>query len=255
MNLIHENAEHMPFSVNVVKQLHSVLSRYVSDPGGRFKPVDNDIVERRPDGTVRVRFRTVPAVATNQAMDDLVAGFDQAIDGESKEPLVVAPLAILDFLCIHPFRDGNGRIARLLTLLLLYRFGYQVGRYISLERDIEESKETYYEALERSSQRWHEAEHDPIPWLGYFWGMLLRAHRELEDRVGTIRGGRGSKTAQIRAAVQRRVAPFAISDLEDELPAISRDMIRNVLRQLRDEGVIEKRGEGRGTKWLRRESA
>src|SRR5438093_820953 len=165
---------------------------------------------RDADGTVqRVRFVPVSPVATPGAMDQLAAGYARAID-EQRERLVLVPLAILDFLCIHPFADGNGRMARLLTLLLLYHGGYEVGRYISLERIVEESKETYYESLEASSQGWHDHKHDPLPWMSYLWGVLVRAYREFEERVGTIRTGRGAKTDLIEQAVRRRAHPFAI---------------------------------------------
>lgn len=254
LNLIHESHQHMPMSVNVVLQLHSMVYRYLPSDGGKWKPTDNQIVERGPDGNVvRVRFTPTAAVETPQAMSDLVVGYRQAVDLDDVNPLIVVPLAILDFLCIHPFRDGNGRLARLLTLLLLYHFDYQVGRYISLERIVEESKETYYEALAASSQGWHEGTHDVHPWLNYMWGALIRAYDEFEDRVGTLKGGRGSKTEQVRQAVARRFAPFSVSDIEADSPGVSRDMVRHVLRQMRDEGHIEVRGRGRGARWHRKE--
>ncbi len=187
-------------------------------------------------------------------MNALVAGFRRAVELDDINPLIVMPLTILDFLCIHPFRDGNGRLARLLTLLLLYHFDYRVGCYISLERIVEESKETYYEALEASSQGWHEGCHDPNPWLNYLWGALVRAYDEFEVRVGTILSGRGSKTEQVKQAVSRRFAPFSVSDIESDSPGVSRDMVRHVLRQMRDEGLIEVRGRGRGARWHRKES-
>lgn len=248
--LIHESARNMDFTVNVVLQLHTLIHRYLPQQGGRWKMTDNEIVERDADGRVRrVRFRAVPAVATPQAMNDLVALYSDSEQAGSHDALVLIPLSILDFLCIHPFTDGNGRLARLLTLLLLYRAGYEVGRYVSLERITEESKATYYEALEASSREWHAGHHDAFPWLNYFWGTLLRAYREFEDRVGTLSSGKGSKTVHVRRAAQSRVAPFAISDIEADCPGVSRDMIRLVLRQLRDEGVIAVKGRGRAAKW------
>lgn len=250
--LIHESTEPLPFSANMILQCHSMVHRYVPLEGGRWKSEDNVIVERRPGSSEpRVRFRPVSAEETPKSMTELVRLYDEAIDVHHQEPLVVIPLAVLDFLCVHPFDDGNGRVARLLTLLLLYRFNYDVGRYISLERVFEESKETYYETLETSSKGWHDSAHDSAPWMGYFWGVLIRAYREFEERVGTIRTARGSKTERIRAAVARRIIPFAISDIESELPGISRDMIRVVLRQLRDEGEIRVQGKGRAAKWVR----
>ena len=153
LNLIHESARHMTYSVNVCLQLHTMLYRYLPQNGGRWKMTDNEIVEKNPDGSIaRIRFKAVSAVATPQAMEKMIENYQAAIEDHGKEPLLVAPLAILDFLCIHPFGDGNGRVSRLLTLMMLYHFGYDVGRYISLERIFEESKATYYETLATSSQ-------------------------------------------------------------------------------------------------------
>jgi Fic family protein len=247
--VIHESAEHMPVSLNVIQQLHEMLYRYQPGSGGRWKATQNDIVERPADGSIaRVRFRPVSPVATPGAMQDLISHWENAVD-QQREPLLLIPLAVLDFLCIHPFADGNGRTARLLTLLLLYRSGYDVGRYISLERVVEETRDTYYEALEASSRGWHEGKHDPFPWLEYFWGVLLRAYDEFRDRAGKLTTGRGSKTALVEGAVERRLRPFAISDIENDCPGVSRDMVRHVLRRMRDEGRVRVRGRGRGARW------
>lgn len=254
LNLIHESARDMGLSVNVVLQLHTMLYRYHPGPGGRWKMAQNEIVERDAEGRVhRVRFVPPSPVATPALMEQMVEGYRRAVN-EGREPLIVAPLVVLDFLCIHPFGDGNGRMARLLSLMLLYQFEYEVGRYISLERIIEESKETYYEALEASSQGWHDGRHDSLPWLRYFWGVVLRAYRDFEERVGTIRAGRGSKTDLVEESINRRIGPFAISDIEADSPGVSRDWIRMVLRRLRNEGRIEPQGKGRGAKWIRRDS-
>lgn len=251
LNLIHESASEMSLSVNVILQLHTMLNRFAHGDGGRWKMVDNQIVERNPDGSLRrVRFSAVAAVGTPQAMSDLVELHAQAT-ADDREPLVVIPLAILDFLCIHPFTDGNGRMARLLTLQLLYRADIAVGRYISLERVIEESKETYYEALEASSQGWHDGRHDPHPWLNYFWGVVLAAYKEFEVRVSAIKDAPGAKTALIEGAVRRRMKAFSISDIDAECPGVSRDMVRHVLRQMKTRGEVEVRGKGRGAKWVR----
>ena len=161
-----------------------MMYRYLPGEGGHWKSADNEIIERAANGSVRVRFNPVAAVQTPQAMNDLGSRYREAIDQQQREPMVVIPLAIFDFLCIHPFTDGNGRLARLLTLLLLYHFDYRVGRFISLERVFEQSKETYYETLEQCSARWHEGEHDPYPWMNYFWGVLIAAYGEFEQRVG-----------------------------------------------------------------------
>jgi Fic family protein len=251
LNLIHESAKGTAFSVNVVLQLHAMLYRYHPADGGRWKPTQNEIVERNPDGTVRrVRFAPPGPVETPILMRGLVEAFALAVE-DGREPALLVPLAILDFLCVHPFRDGNGRVGRLLTLQLLYHFDYEVGRYISLERVIEDSKETYYEALEASSQGWHSATHDPMPWVRYFWGVLLAAYGEFEERVGTLREGRGAKTDLVEEAVFRRVTPFSISDIEADCPGVSRDWIRLILRRLRDEGRIQSLGRGRSAQWMR----
>ena len=200
---------------------------------------------------LRVRFRPVSAVGTPRAMEDLASGLRRALQAEERPGLVVAPLAVLDFLCIHPFADGNGRVSRLLLLLLLYRLGHEVGRYISLERITEESKETYYEALERSSQGWHEGRHDPHPWLDYFWGVLLRAYAEFTERVGGLNRGAGSKAALVREAVARMVGPFALADLETQCPGVSLPTIKRELAAMRNEGHLLLEGRGRGARWRR----
>lgn len=252
--LIHESSSHMPFTANIVLQLHSILYKYQAGRGGHWKIADNEITEELPDGIKKVRFKPTPAVLTPASMEELTKEYQQAKDLQDLEPLIIVPLAIFDFLCIHPFRDGNGRTARLLTLLLLYHFDYQVGRFISLERIIEESKETYYEALVKSSVDWHEGKHDIFPWLNYFWGMLLAAYREFEARVGTVKKGKGFKTEQIILAVEKKIGEFSINDIEKLCPGTSRDMIRAILRQLRDQGKIHSVGAGRGAKWIKKSS-
>lgn len=250
LGLIHENAEQMPFTEGVILQLHSTMYRYMPQPGGHWKATNNDIVERHPDGSSRIRFHPVAAHLTPMAMADLVARYRNALDQHLADPLVLVPLVVLDFLCIHPFPDGNGRMARLLTLQLLYHFDYTVGRFISLERIFEESKESYYETLKASSQGWHEAAHDIAPWLDYFWGALLRAYKEFEERVGTIERGRGAKGDRVRADIMRRTLPFSISEIEEACPGVSRDMVRLVLRTMKTEGLIAPTGKGRGAKWV-----
>ncbi len=250
LHLIHDSAGEMPFTPNVIRQLHQYLFHYLPTEGGHWKPTDNTIVERDAEGrTVRVRFTAVPAVATPQAMDTLTSDYNRASEERAIDALVLIPLAILDLLCVHPFRDGNGRVARLTTLLLLHKADYEVGRYISLERLVEDSKDAYYATLERSSLGWHESHHDVHPWLDYFWSVLIRAYNEFEERIETLRG---SKTDQVREAVSRRAGLFSISDIERDCPGISRDMVRHVLRQMKAERRIEPTGTGRSAKWRHR---
>ncbi|MDA3934427.1 MAG: Fic family protein [Gammaproteobacteria bacterium] len=247
--LIHESAHAMSFTTNVVLQLHSTLYRYLAEPGGRWKASQNEITETVPDGGRRVRFIPTPPHLTPVQMQSLTERYAEAAADKRMDGLILVPLVVLDFLCIHPFSDGNGRIARLLMLMLLYQHGYEVGRYISLERIIEGSKESYYETLEVSSRGWHDGRHDVIPWLEYFWGVLIRAYREFEQRVKVVHEGRGAKSEQVRVAVLKRSEPFAISEIERECSNVSRDMVRYVLRQMRDAGLIESTGVGRGAKW------
>jgi Fic family protein len=250
LSLIHESAEHMKLSSNVILQLHKIVYSYFSGDGGKWKSSDNDIIERHPDGTTRIRFKPVPAFQTKAKMQELEEDYEKLVDQGQLDPLITIPLVILDFLCIHPFSDGNGRVARLITLLLMYRYDYQVGRYISLERIFEETKEDYYRTLEESSKGWHANKHDVAPWMNYFWIVLLRAYREFEERVGKIKPGKGSKSDQVRKAVLRQPRPFAISDIEKECPWITRDWIRLVLREMKEEKLIQLQGKGRGAKWI-----
>ena len=249
--LVHESAQEMDFSTGVIRQLHTTMYRYLPQPGGSWKATDNEIIERNPDGSRVVRFRPVSAVGTPQAMEDLARGFARAIHSEERAGLIVVPLAILDFLCIHPFTDGNGRASRLLTLQLLYKMGLEVGRYISLERVIEESKETYYDALKLSSEGWHEGDHDPHPWLDYFWGVLIRAYSEFSDRVGVLNRGPGGKAAQVRQATAKMAKPFSLSELQAECPGVSLPTIKRELGAMKDEGLVMLTGRGRGARWKR----
>jgi Fic family protein len=250
LGVIHDSAQQMPFSEGAIRQLHGTLNRHLPHPGGHWKATNDDIVERHPDGSTRIRFQPVAAHLTPQAMADLVSNYRVALDRCLADPLLLVPLVVLDFLCIHPFPDGNGRMARLLALQLLYQFDYAAGRFISLERIFEESKESYCETLEASSRRWHQGAHDVAPWLNYSWGALLRAYKEFEQRVGTIERRRGAKGDRVRAEILKRSLPFSISEIEEACPGVSRDMVRLVLRALKAEGVIAPTGKGRAAKWV-----
>jgi len=252
LNHIHGNHARIDFSPSTVLQSHAAMMKYVSSEGGRWKTNDNVIIERYPDGTRCVRFRPTPAAETSGAMTQLVERYHHAIYRDAREPLVVVPLTILDFLCIHPFDDGNGRCSRLLTVLLLYHHGYDVGRYISLERVFEQTKESYYDTLQRCSQGWHEAAHKALPWMSYFWGVLLAAYKEYENRVGIMRTGKGAKAERVRDAVERKLGAFQAADIEVECPGVSHEWVRRILRELRDEGVIEFRGHGPGARWVKK---
>lgn len=250
LNTIHTNFADMPLTSNLVLQLHRDLFQFVPGGGGRWKATDNDITEARPDGTTFVRFKPHAAHLTPDAMTRLHDAYRQKLDAGAVEPLLLLSGYVLDFLCIHPFADGNGRMARLLSLLLLYQAGYEVGRYISLEGVIEQTKEDYYDSLYASSQGWHEARHSLVPWWEYFVGvMLVKAYRDFEDRVGVTSARRGAKRDMIRDAVNRLPNRFRYADLERALPAISRPTIARALRELRLEGAVRCVKPGRDATW------
>ena len=249
LNTIHGSYAHIPFKDSIVLQLHRDLMKYSGKEGGRWKSVSNEISELLPDGSKRIRFIPVQPYQTAEFMKLLHQDFDARNAEQSLDSLLLIPLYILDFLCIHPFLDGNGRMARLLTVLLLYHNGYNVGRYISLERIIEQSKESYYETLQSSSQGWHEAEHDSLPWMEYCLSTILAAYKEFESRFTRISSGQGSKTTMIMNAITAYIGDFSISDLAQACPVVSRDMLKHQLFKLRDAGIIEATGKGRYARW------
>jgi len=249
LNTIHQSHEHIPFTERVVLQLHRDLLKYAGADGGKWKSTSNEISETLPDGTKRIRFIPVAPHLTEEAMRTLHARFAQLEAAHEWDPLLLIPFYVLDFLCIHPFLDGNGRLARLIALLLLYQHGYEVGRYVSLERIVEQTKQSYYDTLYTSSQGWHESRHNVLPWTEYFLSTVLAAYDEFESRFGRVSKGHGSKTDMIRNAVDGFIADFSITDVEKACPKVSRDMIRHVLGQLREAGVIIPVGKGRGAKW------
>jgi len=252
LDLIHESALQIPFRSSVVEQLHRDLYQYTTVPAGRWKTTDNAIEEELPDGTRRVRFETVPAAETPAAMDELHRRLLDAREAGEHHPLLLIGAYVFDFLAIHPFRDGNGRMARLLTLLLLYQSGYGVGRYVSLERLVNEAKEGYYDSLRAAGVGWHEGQHTIWPWLEYLLGILIAAYREFEDRVGLLGDSRGAKTAAIERFVGERISDeFTIADVRDTSFGASDSLIGKVLARLRDEGLIEPLGTGRSAKWRR----
>ncbi len=250
LDTIHTNFRELPFSPNVVLQLHRDLYRFMPDEGGRWKRSNNEIVEVSPDGRRIVRFKPVDAHLTPEAMETLHRRFNRAWDEEHFDRLLLIPAFVLDFLCIHPFADGNGRMARLITLWLLYRAGMGVGRYISLEKIVEETREGYYDSLYLSSQGWHEARHDLGPWWEYFLGvMLLEAYREFERRIGSVTAARGAKTEQVLAAFEKLPARFRYADLAFACPNVSRPTIKRVLGKLRDQDKVRCIKAGRDAMW------
>jgi Fic family protein len=237
-----------------VQHLHALARGEIWD-AGRYKEKDADIIERYPDGRERVRFRTVAAAETPARMAALLAAWHACREESWVHPLIALAAFNLDFLCIHPFRDGNGRVSRLLCLLQSYQLGYEVGRYISLERLIEQNKDRYYETLEQSSQGWHEGRHDPWPYINYLLSILKTAYREFAERVGETKAPRGAKRDQVLAGIERLAAQagdFSISALEQSCPGVGRDMVRRVLREQQAAGVVECKGRGPGASWAKK---
>ena len=252
--LIHGHAAELPVDNASILRLHAMARGEIWD-AGQYKSKDADIIERYPDGSERVRFHTVPASDTPSAMDALLRDWAQCLEQRWVPPLLALAAFNLDFLCIHPFRDGNGRVSRLLWLLQSYLLGYEVGRYISLERLVEENKERYYATLEQSSQGWHEGAHDPWPYINYVLSIMKTAYRDFVDRVGEIKAPRGAKRQLVLDGIARLLTRpqgrFRISELEQACPGVSRDMVRHVLREQQAQGQVICSGRGAGAYWSR----
>jgi Fic family protein len=248
LRIIHDQGAKLAITEKTIRHLHTLARGGVGD-AGQYKEKDSDIIERLPEGGERIRFRTVSAAKTPAAMRELVERWDEALTAHAIHPLILLACFNLDFLCVHPFRDGNGRVSRLLLLLQCYRLGYEVGRYISLERLIEQNKDRYYETLEQSSQHWHDGKHDAWPYVNYVLYTLKSAYGELEQRVGQTAGPRGAKTELVLDAIRRQPGEFRLVDIERVCPGVSREWIRTLLAQLKDRGKVNCRGKGPAARW------
>jgi len=248
---IHRDGAKIPISEKTILKLHQMSRGEIWD-AGKYKAKNVDIIEKFPGGRERVRFKTVEASKTKAFMGKLMESWQDSLKEKNIQPLIALAAFNLDFLCVHPFRDGNGRVSRLLLLLQCYSLGYEVGRYISLERLIEQSKERYYETLQQCSQGWHEGKHDPWPYINYLLYILKTAYHEFENRVGQAKSPRGAKTEFIETAITSFSGEFAFSHLEKACPGVSRDMIRRVLRDLKQSKKVECLGRGPGALWVKR---
>ena len=248
LNTIHENYDYIPINANYFLQLHRDLYKFVGNvDGGVFKTGDNIIQEEDDKGNKKIRFCPVPAWETAESIDALCEAFRDA-KGEV-DPLILNAMFILDFLCIHPFNDGNGRMSRLLTLLLLYQSDYIVGKYISIEKIIEESKETYYEVLQDSSLNWHENENDYKPFVNYMLGVIVNAYKEFESRVELVTNPNLSKSDRIRKIIKNHIGTITKSELLEMNPDISDTTVQRTLAELLKKNEIMKIGGGRYTKY------
>ena len=248
LQTIHENYDYIPPTPSIILQLHRDLYKFSGrETGGHYKISDNVIAQEDGKGNQYVRFVPVPAWETAEAMEQMCRSFSVHMGQRKMDVLLLIPMFILDFLCVHPFNDGNGRMSRLLTLLLLYRSGYIVGKYISIEKVIEKSKETYYEVLQKSSAGWHEGVNDYKPFVEYFLGVLLAAYREFSSRVMVLSARGMSKPERIREIIKNTLGKITKADLIRQCPDISQTTIQRTLMELQKKGEIIKLGGGRYT--------
>lgn len=254
LNTIHENYNYIILKPSMILQLHKDLYSYHPTPnGGKYKNQDNIIEEVDESGARHVRFKPLSAFEPPVAVETLCSEYNEAVEKGKIDPLLLISKFVLDFLSIHPFNDGNGRISRLLTLLLLYQQGYIVGKYISLEMLIEHTKESYDETLKTSSQDWHENENSYLPFVKYYLGILLKAYNEFSDRVETVAINKMSKSERIKDLFDKRIGKMSKREISDIYPDISVTTIEKALGELVKSGHIRKIGSGRSTAYIRKE--
>jgi len=253
LELIHDSYEYIPPTPNHILQLHRDLYTYSTvEDGGTFKNVDNMIEEVNDQGEKFVRFRPAPAAFTPTMMHQLCDTFRETIEEKEIDPLLLISAFIFDFVSIHPFRDGNGRMSRLLTLLLMYRSGYIVGKYISVEMHIEKTKEAYYEALLQSSEGWHDGTNDYKPFIKYYLSVILATFKDFSERVELLVDKNLNKTERVKRIFDTKLGKFSKSDIHTLYPDISVKTIEKALKELVDEGYIKKLGQGRSTVYVKK---
>lgn len=251
LNTIHENHDYIPPKPSIILQLHRDLYKFEGmDIGGRYKTSDNIIEEQDAEGNKSVRFRPMPAWETPEAIEKICQSYDEALNSENIDALIIIPMFVLDFLCVHPFNDGNGRISRLLTLLLLYRSGYIVGKYISIEKLIEQTKEIYYESLQLSSAGWHENKNDYEPFVKYMLGVIVAAYRDFSSRVSLLTTQGMSKPDRVKEIIRATLGPITKTEILAKCLDISQVTVQRALADLVDKGDIVKLGGGRYTKYI-----
>ncbi|MEZ4754264.1 MAG: Fic family protein [Bdellovibrionota bacterium] len=252
LNWIHENAVSVEINPDTIKKIHQLAQEGAISDAGAWKVKNNEIIEIHTDGNVTVRFVPPEPKDVSKLIQDLCFAYNEAINKKRLPELLLVASFVFDFLCIHPFRDGNGRVSRLLTQLLLCQQGYNLGRYISIEKIIEDTKESYYQTLKESSKSWHTSEHSLIPFWKYFVETLKVAYDRLEDKFGVEESFHGGKTQLIRNAVLRQIGNFKLGDIINQEPGISQNLIQKVLAKMRDEDLVELHGHGRGAYWKKK---
>ena len=253
LGIIHENFDAIPLTRNYILQLHKILYGHMNNPmAGRTKNVQNYISVIWPDGNSEIRFTPTAPAETPEALDRICTEYNRVVGNAELEPLIAIPVFIHDFLCIHPFNDGNGRMSRLLTTLLLYRNGFYVGKYISLEAMIARHKDLYYDALGESQDGWHEGNEDPVPFIKYLLGTIIAAYRELEDRFALVETKR-SAADTVRLAAGQKIGRFTKQDIRDLCPALSLSSVEGALRKMVESGELAREGNGKNTFYYRKE--
>lgn len=251
LNIIHDSFDAVPISRNYILQLHKIMYSYMNNPiAGQTKNVQNYISATYPDGHTEILFTPLAPYETPEALDRICEEYNRVIGNLEVEPLIAIPVFIHDFLCIHPFNDGNGRMSRLLTTLLLYRNGFYVGKYISLEAKIAKNKDLYYDALARSQHGWHTGTEDNIPFIKYFLGIILAAYKEFEDRFFIVET-KLPAVEMVKKATQNKIGKFTKQDIRELCPSLSVSSIEGSLRKLIEAGEIKREGSGKSTCYIR----
>lgn len=251
LNIIHENFDAIPITRNYILQLHKVLYSHMNNPmTGQTKSVQNYISSTYPDGHTETLFTPLAPFETQEALERICDEYNRVIGNMEAEPLIVIPIFIHDFLCIHPFNDGNGRMSRLLTTLLLYRNGFYVGKYISLEAKIAKNKDLYYAALRQAQEGWHEDTEDAVPFIKYLLGIILSAYRDFEDRFSLVEQKKPALET-VRQATLNKIGRFSKQDIRELCPALSVSSIEGALRKLVASGELKREGNGKNTCYYR----
>lgn len=251
LNIIHENFDAIPITRNYILQLHSILYSHMNNPmAGRTKNVQNYISSTWPDGHTETLFTPLAPYETPEALDRICEEYNRVIGNMEAEPLIVIPVFIHDFLCIHPFNDGNGRMSRLLTTLLLYRNGFYVGKYISLEAKIAKNKDLYYEALQQSQAGWHDGNEDALPFIKYLLGTVLSAYKDFETRFELVETKRPALET-VRLATMNKIGRFSKQDIIELCPSLSASSIEVALRKLVASGDLKREGRGKSIRYHR----
>ena len=251
LNVIHDNFDAIPISKNYILQMHKIMYSHMNNPmAGKTKNVQNYISATYPDGHTEVLFTPLSPFETPEALDNICSEYNKVIGNLELEPLIAIPIFIHDFLCIHPFNDGNGRMSRLLTMLLLYRSGFYVGKYISLEALISKDKPAYYDSLRQAGMSWHEENEDVLPFVKYLLGTILAAYKAFEDRFSIVEE-KLPAIELVRKATSQKLGRFTKQDIRELCPHLSLSSIEGSLRKLVAEGEIKREGIGRATKYIR----